>query len=84
MICSPYERQRKIKLSHIGGVAMSQKRRLSTERIIQIVLEYKAGKASAGSLAQRNKVHERTVREWVKEYEAEGVEAFFAHDRNRV
>ncbi len=46
--------------------------------------EYKAGKASAASLAQQNKVHERTVREWGKEYEAEGVEAFVPHDRNRV
>jgi len=63
---------------------MSQKRSLSTERIIQLVREYKAGKARAASLAQRNKVHERTVREWVKEYEAEGVEAFLPHDRNRV
>ncbi len=63
---------------------MPQKRRLNAERIVQIVREYKAGKASASSLAQRNKIHERTVREWVKEYEAEGVEACFAHDRNRV
>ncbi len=63
---------------------MPQKRRLNAERIVQIVREYKAGKASASSLAQRNKIHERTVREWVKEYEAEGVEAFFPHDRNRV
>ncbi len=74
----------KIKLSLIGGVSMPQERRLSIERIVQIVREYKAGKASAVSLAQRNKAHERTVREWVKEYEAEGVEAFFPHDRNRT
>ncbi len=63
---------------------MPRKRRLSAERIVEIVREYKAGKASASSLAQRNKIHERTVREWVKEYEAEGVEAFFPHNRNRV
>ncbi len=63
---------------------MPQERRFSAERIVQIVREYKSGEASAASLAQRNKVHERTVREWVKEYEAEGVEAFFPHDRNRV
>ncbi len=63
---------------------MPQKRRLSAERIVQIVREYKTGEGSAASLAQRNKVHERTVREWVKKYEAEGVEAFFPHERNRV
>ncbi len=84
MICSPYERQRKIKLSHIGGVTMPNKRRLNTERIIQIVEEYKAGKASAASLAQRNKVHELTVLEWVKAYEAEGTEAFEPHEGNRT
>ncbi len=62
---------------------MPNKRRLNTERIIQIVEEYKAGKASAASLAQRNKVHELTVLEWVKAYEAEGTEAFEPHERNR-
>ncbi len=63
---------------------MPEKRRLSAERIVQIVREYKTGEASAASLAQRNKVHERTVREWVKKYEAEGEEAFFPYERNRV
>jgi len=33
---------------------------------------------------KRNKIHERTVREWIKEYAAEGVESFFPHERNRV
>ncbi len=63
---------------------MLRKRRSSTERIVRIVREYKAGKASAASLAQGNKIHKRTVLEWGKEYEAEGVEALFPHDRNRV
>jgi len=63
---------------------MSHKRRLSSEEIVQIVREYKAGVASEASLAQRSGVNESTVLGWIKTYEAEGAGAFLPHDRNRV
>jgi len=74
----------KVKLSIIGGVIMSHKRRLSAEEIVRIVREYKTGKASAASLAQRCGINIDTVYRWSKAYDAEGTEAFVAHERNRV
>ncbi len=63
---------------------MSHRRRISEEEIVEIVRKYKAGAASAASLAQRSGVNESTVMDWVRTYEAEGAEAFLPHDRNRV
>ena len=75
----------KVNLSIIGGVIMSQKRRLSAEEIARIVREYKTEEAGAASLAQRCGVNIDTVYIWSKAYDAEGTEAFMAHERrNRV
>ncbi len=41
---------------------MSQERRISAEKIVEVVQECPAGKAGAASLAQRSGVNECTVR----------------------
>ncbi len=63
---------------------MPHKRRLSAEEIVRIVREYKAGKASTTSLAQRCSVNINTVYRWSKTYDVEGIEAFLPPEWNRV
>lgn len=63
---------------------MSRKRRISGDEIVGIVKEYKGGKGSITSLAQRTGVGKTTMERWIKKYEAEGAAAFMPHERNRI
>ena len=63
---------------------MSRKRRIRGEEIVGIVKEYKRGKGSIASLAERIGVGKTTIERWVKEYEAEGAAAFMPCEHNRV
>ncbi len=63
---------------------MSHKRSKGAEEIMQVVEKYKAGECSAEILGERIGVSKTTVLGWIKAYETEGIDAFLAHERNKV
>lgn len=84
VICSPYERQGKRKLSFIGGAFMPQKGKLKAEEKISLIRRYQEGEISFGDAVAQAGGDRKTFRRWVKRYEAEGAAGFFPYERNRV
>ncbi len=55
---------------------MYMKHKQSAEEEVKIVQEYLGGKISMSEAAKRNRVDNETVRDWVRNYEADGEDAF--------
>ena len=84
VICSPYERQGKTKLSFIGGAFMPHKEKVKAEEKISLIQKYQEGEISFGNAVVQAGVSKETFRRWVKRYETEGEAGFLPYQRNRV
>jgi len=62
---------------------MYMKHKQSAEEEVKIVQEYLGGKISMREAAKHSRVDNETVRDWVRAYEADGVDAFLPH-KNRA
>ena len=62
---------------------MGQKQGIGIEEKVKVVREYLAGKVGYTDSVKRGQCSEKTFRQWVMRYRAEGVEAFLPHERNR-
>lgn len=62
---------------------MPRKQKLSPEEKVKIIQEYLKGNIGLCQAAQRSGVWAKTMKHWVRNYEADGVEAFLPH-KNRV
>jgi transposase-like protein len=65
-------------VNHGGSIAMSQKSKVSIEEKVRMVRMYLAGKVSMNGLAQTFGVNWYTAAAWVRNYEAEGPDAFLS------
>ena len=61
-----------------------QKTKVTIEQKIEIVRLYSEGKESKCSLARQYGIDESTVRDYIAKYEAQGIESFISHGKNRV
>ena len=61
-----------------------RKVKLTMEQKIEIVRLYFEGKEGKCSLARRYGIDESTVRDYIAKYEAQGIEGFIDHGKNRV
>lgn len=57
---------------------MSRKQKLSLEEKVKIILDYLKGNTGICEAAQKGGVGRKTMYQWVRNYQADGVEAFFA------
>lgn len=62
---------------------MPRKQKLGVEEKIKIIRDYLKGQISISEAARRGKVSGETVNQWIRNYEADGVDAFLPH-KNRV
>lgn len=62
---------------------MPQKQKLSLEEKIEIIRDYLKGTISMSEAARRGSVARDTINQWVRNYEADGEDAFLLH-KNRV
>ena len=62
---------------------MPKKQKLRPEEKEKIIRDYLNGNIGIGQAAQRGGVWAKTMKQWVRNYEAEGIEAFLPH-KNRV
>ncbi|MFQ8998600.1 transposase [Allofournierella massiliensis] len=62
---------------------MSYKQKLSVEEKVQIVQEYLKGRIGMNEAARRSGVRRQSFNGWVRNYEADGVDAFLPH-KNRI
>ncbi len=62
---------------------MSHKQRLSQEEKVKLIQEYLGREISFSEAVKRGKCDQKTFRGWVKRYQAEGIDAFLPHERNR-
>ena len=62
---------------------MPRKQKLSMEKKTEIIREYLKGRISMSEAARRGNVARETIRCWVRNYEANGADAFLPN-RNRV
>ena len=62
---------------------MPQKQKLSIEKKIEIIRDYLKGRISMSEAARRGGVAWETIQCWVRNYEANGADAFLPH-KNRV
>ncbi len=62
---------------------MPQKQKLSVEEKVEIIQDYQKGTISKSEAARRGGVVRDTIDQWVRNYEADGVDAFLLH-KNRV
>lgn len=62
---------------------MSRKQKLSLEEKVKIILDYLKGNTGICEAAQKGGVGRKTMYQWVRNYQADGVEAFLPH-KNRV
>jgi len=63
---------------------MSNKRKLNPETKVKIVKMCLAGKDNISDTASEAGVNSATLRQWIMQYEAEGVEAFLPNRQNHV
>ena len=59
-------------------------RKYSPDQKIQISKEYLSGKGSIKALASEYGIDHGTIEQWIKQYEAKGVAAFFRNGKNNV
>ncbi len=62
---------------------MSRKERISIEEKVKVIQEYLDGKVGYMESVKRGGCNETTFRWRVRRYQAEGVDAFLPHERNR-
>ncbi len=62
---------------------MPEKQKLSVEEKVEIIQDYQKGTISKSEAARRGGVVRDTIDQWVRNYEADGVDAFLLH-KNRV
>ncbi len=62
---------------------MPQKQRISIEEKVKIIREYLDGRVSFRESVKLGRCGETTFWRWVRRYQAEGVDAFLLHERNR-
>ncbi len=62
-------------MSHMEGISIEEK--------IKVIEEYLNGKAGYTDSVERGRCGKTTFRRWVRRYQAEGVDAFLPHERNR-
>ena len=62
---------------------MQYKQKLSVEQKVEIVQEYLKGRISMNEAARRSGVRRQSLDGWVRNYEADGVDAFLPH-KNRI
>lgn len=62
---------------------MPKKQKLRSEEKEKIIRDYLNGNIGIGQAAQRGGVWAKTMKQWVRNYEAEGIEAFLPN-KNRV
>ena len=62
---------------------MPYKQKLSVEEKVWIVQEYLKGRISMNEAARRSGVRWESLNGWIRNYEADGVDAFLPH-KNRV
>ena len=63
---------------------MSRRKEIETERKVELVKQYKAGRISQEEGAKEAGVHPESFRQWVKKYESEGISGFYRGGRNRA
>lgn len=62
---------------------MPQKQKLGLEEKVEIIRDYLEGTISKSEAARRGDVTRDTIEQWVRNYEADGADAFLLH-KNRV
>ena len=63
---------------------MPNKRKVNPETKAELVQRYLSGKESISSVAAEAGVNSVTLRQWIMQYEAEGIEAFLPNRQNHV
>ena len=63
---------------------MGHKQKLSVEEKVEVIRGYLKGEFGLNESVRKGGCAKATFQEWVKRYEAEGVNAFLPHERNRV
>ena len=63
---------------------MPHKQKLSAEEKVKLIRQIKRGEISIYRAAEEAGAGETSVRRWIAAYEAEGADAFVAHEKNRV
>ncbi len=58
---------------------MPQKQKLSVEEKVEIIQDYQKGTISKSEAARRSGVVRDTIDQWVRNYEADGVDGFICH-----
>ena len=66
-----------------GSIVMSRKQKLNLEEKVKIIRDYLKGSIGICEAAQKGGVGRKTMYQWVRNYQADGVEAFLPH-KNRV
>ncbi len=62
---------------------MPQKQRLSIEEKVKVIQEYLDRKIGFTDSVECRRCGKKTFRWWIRQYQAEGVDAFLPHERNR-
>ena len=74
-------RDSEIKHCHHGGsICMSRKQKKSAEEKVKIIRQYQQGEISISQAAELGEVDFETAKEWIRNYESEGVSAFLPHN----
>ena len=63
-------------VKHGGNIVMGQKQKLSLDKKVEIIRDYLIGKTSKSEAARRGGVARDTIDQWVRNYVADGVDAF--------
>lgn len=63
---------------------MSQERTISAEERIRVVRRCLSGELGILEASRETGANHETIRAWIARYEADGVEAFLPHEKNRV
>ena len=58
---------------------MSRKQKKSAEEKVKIIRQYQQGEISISQAAELGEVDFETAKEWIRNYESEGVSAFLPH-----
>lgn len=73
-------RDSEIKRCHHGGsICMSRKQKKSAEEKVKIIRQYLQGEISISQAAELGEVDWETAKQWIQNYESEGVSAFLPH-----
>ena len=63
---------------------MKDRNKIAIEEKVRLVQQCLTGEISQVEASRQGGVDERTLSEWIRQYETEGIEAFMPRERNRV